>query len=363
MRSTTWSFFPRTLDTSTRFEEIFDAAFYPTHRNPSLLHKFEYFKRVCDHIEDYDHNQRDLRKEFSGEGAWNHGNDIDPKLENNAEFPTHGKVCDTMKYVGFNIIFINKMDQVSRMDHPSSGSHYIFEWLGYPCGYRAIVESDRHLDDEVVALRGLDRARTTLLTPFTPDNGVTYITRTMEVGEASTAYDSWIPEQEGRLQHHSTFNLNAAPSRDHPLVVLYASAKEHFHQFLVAALKVSDCCHKEPTLLTIIVTLMHCGWHTADFHKGVCAAGIVLGNSAISGFPLQAALGALLLSADEVEDMIASSDDGCLPKDSGEARKPWERTSMHFNCIPCYSPTSVNLSWFKLCRHFAQFKVVFGSAS
>ena len=175
-----------------------------------------------------------------------------------------------MTYFGYNPTMINKYDQISKMEHPASGSHYLFEWLGFPGGYRAIVESDRQLEDEIVALRCLDRARVDLHTPYSPDDGVTYMQRTMEIGQTSTAYDSWILDQEGRLQLHSTFNLNPSASRDHPLVVLYATAKEHCHAFLVAALKVSDCCHKEPTLLSRVVTLMHCGWHTTDFHKEEC---------------------------------------------------------------------------------------------
>ena len=47
-----------------------------------------------------------MRKDFEGEGAWNQGNDIDPKLMNDEHYPTRGMVCDTMKYVGFNTTFI-----------------------------------------------------------------------------------------------------------------------------------------------------------------------------------------------------------------------------------------------------------------
>ena len=57
----------------------------------------------------------------------------------------------------------------------------------------------------------------------------------------------------------------------------------------------------------------------------------------ISGFPLHAALGALLLSPDEVDQMVASSDDGFVKDDS---RKSWERQTMHFNCVPCHSNIS-----------------------
>ena len=34
--------FPRSLDTSTRFVEIFDQAYFPNHKNPALLHIFEH---------------------------------------------------------------------------------------------------------------------------------------------------------------------------------------------------------------------------------------------------------------------------------------------------------------------------------
>ena len=57
--------------------------------------------------------------------------------------------------------------------------------------------------------------------------------RTMEIEETTTVYDARVLEQEGKLRHHSTFNINTAPNRDHPLVVLYPTAKEHFHNFLL----------------------------------------------------------------------------------------------------------------------------------
>ena len=115
--------FPRSVDISTRVAEIFGYAYYPTQRNLALLHHFEHFRLVRDHAEDYDHDQKDLRRDFSGEGAWNQGNDVDPKLEDNDKFPTHGKVCDSMRYFGFNPTMINKYDQVSRMEHAASGLH------------------------------------------------------------------------------------------------------------------------------------------------------------------------------------------------------------------------------------------------
>ena len=85
-------------------------------------------------------------------------------------------------------------------------------------------------------------------------------------------------------------------------MVLYPSAKEHFHALVVAALKASDCCHREPQLLTRVANLMSGGYTSADFHKGVLCAGTRLGNASISGIPIQAAIGALLLIDDDVEE-------------------------------------------------------------
>ena len=51
----------------------------------------------------------------------------------------------------------------------------LFQWLGYSKGYRAVVSNDFQLDDEVVALRGLDRARVDLHVPYIPDDGETHL--------------------------------------------------------------------------------------------------------------------------------------------------------------------------------------------
>ena len=123
-----------------------------------MLHRFEYVQLVRDHAEVYNREQKDMKRAFSGEGAWTKGNDVDPKLEDD-EFPTHGKICDSTRYFDFNPTMINKWDQLSRMEHPVSGSHYFYEWLGFPKGHRDVVESDRQLNEDIVALRGLDRAR------------------------------------------------------------------------------------------------------------------------------------------------------------------------------------------------------------
>ena len=82
-----------------------------------------------------------MKRAFSGEGAWNQGNDVDPTLEANHEYPIHGRLCDSMTYFDFNPTMINKWDQLSRMNHPTSGSHYYYEWFGFPQGYRVVVES------------------------------------------------------------------------------------------------------------------------------------------------------------------------------------------------------------------------------
>ena len=84
-------------------------------------------------------------------------------------------------------------------------------------------------------------------------------------------------------------------------MVLYPSAKEHVHALVIAALKASDCCHREPVWLTRIVNLMSGGYTSIDFHKGVLSAGILFGNASVCGFPIQAAIGALLLSDDDLE--------------------------------------------------------------
>ena len=104
----------------------------------------------------------------------------------------------------------------------------------------------------------------------------------------------------------------------------------------------------------------------------MCAAGILLGNASISGFPIQAAVGALLFSTDDIEEMVASSDDGVLSEDSDGVRHPWQRKSMHFNCVSCYSnisepgghlpigPSCVGLLLSNLSRFGGRFKTSLG---
>ena len=87
-----------------------------------------------------------------------------------------------MDYFDFNPTMIEKWDRLARMDHPISGTHYYLQWLGYAGGYRAAVFSDVQVDDEVLALRGLDRARFHSHIPYTPDEGETFYPRTLEIG-------------------------------------------------------------------------------------------------------------------------------------------------------------------------------------
>ena len=196
-----------------------------------------------------EHNQtkNNLRTACRGDGAWREGNDVDPALEDG--FPSHGTICEAMEYFDFNPIQIERWNRLAKMDHPVSGTHYHDRWLGHPRGYRAVAISDHHLENEIVSLRELDRARTNSHVPFTPDGGSHYYARTFELGETSTDYDAHVLEREGVLGPHPIYNINPVAERHHPLVLLHATAREHFHALVVAALKTSGCCHKEHVLL------------------------------------------------------------------------------------------------------------------
>ena len=139
------------------------------------------------------------------------------------------------------------------------------------------------------------------------------------------------------MRLHSTFNINPSPSRHHPLVVLHATAKEHFHALILAALKASDCCHREHVLFSRVVNLMSASYTSTDCHKGVLAAGVSLGHFSISCFPISAAIAALLISDDEIEELVTSSDDGVLSGRSDGTKHPWQGDSMPFNRVPTYS--------------------------
>ena len=82
---------------------------------------------------------------------------------------------------------------------------------------------------------------------------------------------------------------------------------------------------------------MSTSYNSIDFHKGVMAAGILFGNASISCFPMAAAIGALLLSDDGIEELVTSSDDGILSGRSDGTKHPWQGDSMPFNRFPTYS--------------------------
>ena len=128
------SLFPRSLESATRIEEIFDSAYYFEQRSPRLLHQFEYFNSVRDYAAAYLDSGEDLRRDFEGARAWSQGNDVDPNLTEDREHPTQGMICDNMMYFGFNTIFIQRWDQISRLTQPSSETSHFFQWLAYPHG-------------------------------------------------------------------------------------------------------------------------------------------------------------------------------------------------------------------------------------
>ena len=53
--------------------------------------------------------------------------------------------------------------------------------------------------------------------------------------------------------------------------------------------------------------------------------------------PIHAAIGALLLSDDDVEEMVTSSDDGALSGRPDGTVHSWQGESMPFNRVPTYS--------------------------
>ena len=122
-------------------------------------------------------------------------------------------------------------------------------WLGYLCGFRAVVVSSFHVDDDVVELRKLDSARIYPHVAYTPDGGGRYYPRTLELGECSTHCDAYLLERDGVLRLYPTFNRNPIVETNHPMVLLHATARDHFHALVVAALQVSDCCHKDSVSL------------------------------------------------------------------------------------------------------------------
>ena len=102
-----------------------------------------------------------------------------------------------MEYYGFNPNMIQKWDSQAKLGHPQSGTHSHLMWLGYPWGFRAVAIGDIHLDDDVVELRKLDRARINPRVAYTPDGGGHYYPRTLGLGECSTHYDAYLLERDG----------------------------------------------------------------------------------------------------------------------------------------------------------------------
>ena len=70
------------------------------------------------------------------------------------------------------------------------------------------------------------------------------------------------------------------------------------------------------------------------------AAGVLLVNASISGFPNSAAVGALLLTDDDIEEMAISSDDGALSGRQDGTPHKWQGASMPFDRAPTYSNVS-----------------------
>ena len=56
----------------------------------------------------------------------------------------------------------------------------------------------------------------------------------------------------------------------------------------------------------------------------------------ILGFPISAAIGALLLSDDDIEEMATSSDDGALSGRQDGTPHKWQGASMPFDRVPTY---------------------------
>ena len=67
------------------------------------------------------------------------------------------------------------------------------------------------------------------------------------------------------------------------------------------------------------------------------AAGVLLGNASIAGFPSSAAIAALLISDDEIEELVTSSNDGILSGRLDKQKHPWQGDSVPFNRVTTYS--------------------------
>ena len=108
---------------------------------------------------------------------------------------------------------------------------------------------------------------TTSYLPYTHDDWAHFYARTLELGETSREYDANVLGTEGVLRHHPTYNINPVAERHHPLVVLHATAREHVHAMVVAALKTSDCCHKDHVLVGRVFNLLSASHISIDFIK------------------------------------------------------------------------------------------------
>ena len=135
------------------------------------------------------------------------------------------------------------------------------------------------------------------------------------------------------LRLHPTFHINPDGQIHHPMVLLHASAREHFHALVVAVLKTSDCCHNELVLLTRVLNLMSASHNTIDFHIGLLAAGILLGNASISGFPISAAIAACVISDEDVARLVTSSEDRFQSGRVEEEKHSWQGDSVQYNLV------------------------------
>ena len=192
----------------------------------------------------------------------------------------------------------------------------------------------------MVGLRKLDRARIHLHVAYTPDGGSHYYLRTLELGECSTHYDAYLLERDDVFRLHPTFKYNPIVETNHPMVLLHATARDHFHALVVAALQVSDCCHKDSVLLNRVLNSMSAQHNTIDIYIGMLADGLLLENAAISRFPISAAIAACVLSDEKVEQMVTSSDDCFLSGLENGKKHHWQGGSVQYNRVTTYSNIS-----------------------
>ena len=85
---------------------------------------------------------------------------------------------------------------------------------------------------------------------------------------------------------------------------------------------------------------MSASHNSTDFHKGLLAAGVLLGNASISGFPLAAAVSACLLSDEDVEQMVTSSNYGFQSGREDGQKHPRQADSVQYDFVPTYSNIS-----------------------